>query len=116
MAFEWLLETPVTKTFVTIDKVTSTRAEPGVGEDGEPALIEVEEETERVVEADGPADRIRLRAAGNDTAAMQFHIRLLYGRQNDRGEFECAIRDDGIIIGGPEYAALDTNQDGLIGR
>ena len=114
MAFEWLLKTPVTKTFVTINKVISTRAEPGVGEDGEPTLLDIEEETEHVVEVDAPADRVRLRSAGNDTSAMQFHIRLLYGRQNDRGEFESSIRDDGIIVGGPEYATLDTNQDGLI--
>jgi len=114
MAFEWLLKTPVTKTFVTINKIISTRAEPGVGEDGEPALLDIEEETEHVVEVAAPADRVRLRSAGNDASAMQFHIRLLYGRQNDRGEFESSIRDDGIIVGGPEYAALDTNQDGMI--
>jgi len=114
MAFEWALDTPVTRTFIEMDKRIIQEEVLGVGSDGEPTLIVVDEEAEYPVEVDGVADRVRLLSAGNDRSALQFHIRLVYGRLSDGGGFEPSIRDNGIIIGGPEYAALDANQDGAI--
>jgi hypothetical protein len=114
MAFEWLLDTPVSRSFKTISKIVTTRMDLGVGEDGKPDLVPVNEETEVETEVEAPADRVRVRAAANDTVALQFHIRLLYGRLDESNEFEGAARDDGIIIGGPEYEALDTDEDGRI--
>jgi hypothetical protein len=114
MPFEWRLDTPVIRAFKAMSKITSAKEVIGVDDDGEPSTIIVEEVTEHEVEIESPADRVRVLALGNDTRALQFHIRLLYGRLAANGEVECAARDDGIIIGGPEYADLDTNEDGLI--
>ena len=114
MAFEWRLNNPVTRPFRVTTKLVSSEEVPGVDDDGEPTLITVNKETLREEEEGGLADRIRLWATANDPTARQFHIRLLYGRLNTLGEFEAAVRDDGIVIGGPEYEALDANQDGLI--
>jgi len=86
---EWALNTPAMKTF-------KTRA------------------TESGSEVDAPANLVRISAILNDTKACLFHIRLIYGRPAANGGFEPSIRDDGIVIGGPNYADLDTNQDGLI--
>jgi hypothetical protein len=89
MSYEWQLLTTRTRSFLTVD------------EHGQP------------IECDVKCDRVRLKLAANDARASLFHIRLLYGRL-ENGEFVAAQRDDGIIIGGPDYEALDTNEDGLI--
>jgi hypothetical protein len=114
MAFEWLLATPRLKTFKETTTSTVAREVSGVGEDGEPCNITIDETTESVSDVEGPADIIRLSAAANNKAAWLFHIRLVYGRLDSQGEFVASIRDDGILIGGPDYLALDTNDDGLI--
>ena len=113
MSFEWALNTPVTKVFRTVVTSSQTRQVPGVGEDGEPGVLDVEEKTEHETEVSRDANVVRVRSAANDHNQARFHIRLIYGRSVN-GVFEGSIRDDGIIIGGPEYQALDTNADGLI--
>ena len=114
MAFEWLLATPRLRTFKETTTSDVSREVAGVGEDGEPSVITVNETLERTSDVEGPANIIRLSAAANDKAAWLFHIRLVYGRLNRQGEFVASIRDDGILIGGPDYLALDTNDDGQI--
>jgi hypothetical protein len=115
---EWVLNTPKLKRFekTITQTITVSRTEPVVDEDGNPSTREVHEE--RRVESEGvlelPASRVRLAQAINDEKNRLFHIRLLYGRTGELGEFEGAMRDDGIVIGGPNYEALDTNQDGTI--
>jgi hypothetical protein len=79
-------------------------------------MITVRQEHTREFDEDAPADRIRLLSAANDRPSSLFHIRMLYGRLNARGDFQGALRSDGIIIGGPDYRALDTNDDHLIGE
>jgi len=114
MTFEWQLLTPRTRAFKVVETIVISEESPGVGEDGEPTVLVVENKVEHLQEVDRPANRIRITAAANSTSTGQFYIRFMYGRDGAHGGFEGAVRDDGIIIGGPEYAALDTNQDGLI--
>lgn len=114
MTLEWLLDTPVTRTFGKVTKIISQREVPGVDENGEPTIIVIDEEIEHLIEVEEEANRVRLLSAGNNTEALQFHIRLIYGRLSADGEFLPSIRDNGIVIGGPEYAALDADQDGHI--
>lgn len=114
MAFEWRLKTTCERKFLDTLTYIEGRMEDGVGEDGKPGKIEIKEEKSAQVEQMGPADRVRLAYAHNDVDAGLFHIRLLYGRLNKDGSFQGAMLDNGIIIGGPDYHALDTNDDGLI--
>ena len=115
---EWLLGTPRLKQFKVkvVGTRTSYRTDLGVDEDGNPTTITIKEEEtyESETEVEAPANRVRLSAAFNDTSAFLFHIRLIYGRLGADGQFESTIRDDGIVIGGPDYFNLDTNEDGLI--
>lgn len=114
MTIEWVLDTPRTKTFSEEKKITTSREEDVVDEEGNITKRIVEDVTTAEVEVDGDADRVRLSKCANDTSACVFHIRLIYGRLSGSGEFEPAIRDDGIIISGPNYFDLDVNDDGLI--
>jgi len=114
MAFEWKLDTPKTKTFVVVHRATVPKDVPGVGEDGELSIEQVTEEIEQISEESADAAVVRISALANDKKLRQFHIRLVYGRVDANGVFGASIRDDGIIISGPEYGALDTNADGII--
>lgn len=115
---EWVLQTPWTKTFqqTVVHRNVITKSEPVVDDAGNPSSVVVEEEhvEEVQVQVQLLADRVRVASAANDASAKLFHIRLIYGRLDDNGQFDPAVRDDGIVIGGPNYDALDTDEDGLI--
>lgn len=84
--YEWVLTTPAKKEFASNDA------------DGA---------------AFGHADVVRLVSAKNDHVNRRFFVRFIYGR-DDAGSFIPALRDDGIVIGGPNYEALLLDPDGSI--
>lgn len=114
MSLEWVLLTPRTRSFKITSTVLVTRESAGVNANGELAIILVSEKEERTEEVTGQVDRVRLTSSTNAKSIAQFHIRMIYGRLSALGEFEPSIRDDGIVISGPNYYELDTNEDGLI--
>lgn len=114
MAYEWQLDTAHEKMFLDTVTVIETELTTGVDEDGNMRELEVKKEATSEVPRPHAADRVRVRALQNDKAASLFHVRLIYGRVDDTGRFQSALLDDGIIIGGPDYQDLDTNEDGLI--
>lgn len=115
MAYEWTLNTPQKKQFLEKrDLVKVVGHNVVVDDDGEPKYTDIEEVEEGEEEVSGLATCVRVRAAKNDKATSQFHIRLIYGRKGEDGSFLPSKLDDGIIIGGPNYSQLDVNQDGLI--
>lgn len=63
--------------------------------------------------ADGLATAVRLSSASNDFRGGRFFVRFIFGRYID-GKFERAVRDDGIVISGPNYEELSIAPDGSI--
>lgn len=114
MSSEWALLTARTKLFKTSYIETVTREISGVDRGGEPFSKTVDEKVERSRESHGDANLVRICAVANNKSTYQFHIRLIYGRMSSSYTFEPSIRDDGIVISGPNYHDLDTNEDGLI--
>lgn len=114
MSLEWVLLTARSKLFKTSYTEMVTREISGVDRGGEPFTKFVDEKVKRFRESNGEANLVRVCATANNKSGHQFHIRLIYGRMNASRIFEPAVRDDGIVIGGPNYHALDTDEDGLI--
>lgn len=90
-SYEWALASPVRKTFQ--------------------AQVAVEGSSfARIEEVEGSADVVRMLSATNDAVGGRFFIRFIFGRMQD-GVFVPAVRDDGIVIAGPNYYELFQDPD-----
>lgn len=115
MAFyEWVLKTPIGKDF-PVERIVTTERFESVATDPEkpPEVRTIKVETVVREEAAGLATAVRLVSAKNDYANARYFVRFIFGRYNgDR--FEPAMRDDGIVISGPNFYELMLDPDGSI--
>jgi hypothetical protein len=114
MSYEFLLNAPVLKEFAVTRKVTESYGVEELDADGTPFTRGATRVVEVTEIAELPADRVRLASLANNANECQLFIRFFYGYLGDGDQWRPARRDDGIVIGGPDYLKVDMDLDGEI--
>jgi hypothetical protein len=109
-SYEWLLATPVSKDFESVEGVLVDVQEPFVDTDGHPAFRVVKKTVQEKVAKTKPANIVRITSIHNDAPTHRLFVRFFYGCM-EHGKFQPAVLDDGVVFGGPTYIENEFHTD-----